>query len=547
MRAGVSPEAVKNGRDWLDAYRKRIVLSVVSILTATIVVTLFFIAYTLRARLMRESTLRAEELGTVLHSSLSHLMEARNPGKIQQTLVDIQRENPSLVRTMILDDRGRVAYSTDPADIGTVIDRFTDPSCRGCHRGPVTVPREKTTIISVDGKPVQRYVHLIPNEPPCHRCHRPDQRINGKLIIDRSLAPTRALIGTIILLVSGLGALSLAVLIPILWRYLSHGVNTYITEVRQKSSELMMLYGVVERLSATIELEQLKRVIIEIVSEVVEADEIDLVLPSDYKESGVMVWAKAGSVIDRKKVEPGSTLRAVIQRWTEGAITNYAVAAAGREVHLPIAKGGHRLALIIVRSARPSYGPVQMPMVRAMANHIAVAFENAMLYHLAITDELTGLYSNRHFRQVVRKRYEAFEEFGEKTALLMIDIDDFKKVNDTYGHPAGDTILKDVARCIMSSIREDDLAFRYGGEEFAVILPESDTAAGAAVAERARSLIEHSPSRAELYDVRVTVSIGVSSWPASAENIKDLIREADRGLYEAKHSGKNRVVVRKQE
>ena len=128
--------------------------------------------------------------------------------------------------------------------------------------------------------------------------------------------------------------------------------------------------------------------------------------------------------------------------------------------------------------------------------------------------------------------------------LLMIDIDNFKKINDTYGHPAGDAILKEVSKCILSSIRDPDLGFRYGGEEFAVILPASDIPAGNVVAERMRALIEHYPFKIDQHVLQVTVSIGVASWPASAESIKELISEADKGLYEAKHAGKNRVMVR---
>ncbi|NTW59553.1 MAG: GGDEF domain-containing protein, partial [Nitrospirae bacterium] len=170
--------------------------------------------------------------------------------------------------------------------------------------------------------------------------------------------------------------------------------------------------------------------------------------------------------------------------------------------------------------------------------------ENALLYRMAITDELTGLYSIRHFRQALGKKHSLFHEYGEKMTLLMIDIDNFKKVNDTYGHPAGDAILKEVGKCILRSIREPDLGFRYGGEEFAVILPSSDIPAGKVVAERMRALIEHYPFKIDQHVLRVTVSIGVASWPASAETIKDIISEADKALYEAKHNGKNQVVIR---
>jgi diguanylate cyclase (GGDEF)-like protein len=182
-----------------------------------------------------------------------------------------------------------------------------------------------------------------------------------------------------------------------------------------------------------------------------------------------------------------------------------------------------------------------------MASHISVAFENALLYRMTITDELTGLFSVRHFRQAIGKQYSLFHEFGEKMTLLMIDIDNFKKVNDTYGHPAGDAILREVGKCILSSIRDPDLGFRYGGEEFAVILPASDIHAGKVVAERMRALIEHYPFKIDRFVLQVTVSIGVASWPASSETVKEIISEADKALYKAKEDGRNRVMVRVRE
>ncbi len=536
-----------DGQDWLVVYKKRIIIGIVAILTLTIVLTLFFIVCTMRQRLMEESRHRAEELGTVLHSSLSHLMEARDPDRMQRTLVAVGRGDTTILRAAIIDNRGRIAYSSNEREVGSVVDRAADPSCTGCHRGTEVTTHETTTTLTLHGEQALRYVHIIPNEPSCHACHPPSVRINGKLIIDRSLEPTRTLVGAIVVIISGLGVVCLAILIPFLWRILSRGVNTYIDEIRLRSAELGMLYNAVDRLSATIEFEALKRVIIEIISETLDADEVDMVLPSEYKDLGATVWSRMDGAIARKKVEQGAMLHTVIRRWLDGGLTELELDRSGREIVAPVSKAGNRVALIVVRSGETGFTAAQLPLLRAMANHIAVAFENATLYQMAITDELTGLYSNRHFRHTIIRKYAAFQEFGEKMTLLMADIDNFKRINDTYGHPAGDAILKDVGRCILNSIREDDLAFRYGGEEFAVILPATDIPAGEAVAERMRALIAHFPFKADQHVLTVTVSIGVSAWPASAENVKDLVMEADKALYEAKHTGKDRVKVRKKE
>ena len=533
--------------EWLDTYKKRIILGIISLMTICIVVTMVFIACTMRSRLMDERAVQAEELGIILHASLNHLMEARDPGKMQNTLVVIGTENTAIVRAFILDNGGKIAYSSNEKDVGATIDRFSDGSCNGCHSGPVTVPRDKTMTVTVDGKRILRHVHIIENQPSCHRCHPSDARMNGKLIIDSSLEPTDSLIRGVILIILGFSLACLAILIPFLKWALSKGVNTYISEIRMKSAELLVLYSIVDRLSATIDSEELKHIIIEIISEALGADEIDLVLPNEYRELGVIVWAKNNSVMQRKKVEVASALHDIIYAWVEGRITEHTIVNEGTEIHMPVSKGDNRLALLIIRTTSGVFEPYQLTLVRAMANHISVAFENALLYRMAITDELTGLYSIRHFRQAIAKKHSLFQEFGEKMTLLMVDIDNFKKVNDTYGHPAGDAILRDVGKCMLSSIREPDMGFRYGGEEFTVILPASDIPAGKVVAERMRALIEHFPFKIDQHVLKLTVSIGVASWPASAESIKEIISEADKALYEAKRNGKNQVSVRVRE
>jgi diguanylate cyclase (GGDEF)-like protein len=184
-----------------------------------------------------------------------------------------------------------------------------------------------------------------------------------------------------------------------------------------------------------------------------------------------------------------------------------------------------------------------LELIRAMDSHIAVAFDNAALYHIAITDELTGLYSKRHFRNTIEKKFQLYEKYGETLSLLMIDIDDFKKVNDTYGHPAGDAVLRTVAGRVLSAIRERDLGFRYGGEEFAVLLQATESSGGVYVAERIREQVIAAATRVNGHELRVTVSIGVASIPEHARTIRDLVSEADKALYVAKKAGKNRVVL----
>jgi len=160
----------------------------------------------------------------------------------------------------------------------------------------------------------------------------------------------------------------------------------------------------------------------------------------------------------------------------------------------------------------------------------------------ATQDGLTGLMTRRYFRQ--RLAEEVGRALRRKTqlAFLMIDLDHFKQVNDTFGHLVGDVVLRDAARMIQESVREIDLVARYGGEEFAVALPEIDHAFAVRVANRIRETIEKNPIRAYDEKVVVTVSVGVALCPGSAETRDDLIEAADQAMYQAKSRGRNQTV-----
>lgn len=155
----------------------------------------------------------------------------------------------------------------------------------------------------------------------------------------------------------------------------------------------------------------------------------------------------------------------------------------------------------------------------------------------ADTDGLTGLYNRRYINEQFDRLSRMHRNKGKSLSLLILDIDNFKKYNDSFGHPEGDLLLKKVARLILNLVGERGLAARYGGEEFAVILPGLDTKAGLEVGERIRAGI------AAILDLKrpITVSVGVGNLPDHAEDWKTLIEYADKSLYYAKNSGKNRV------
>ena len=167
--------------------------------------------------------------------------------------------------------------------------------------------------------------------------------------------------------------------------------------------------------------------------------------------------------------------------------------------------------------------------------------KNEELERLSITDGLTGLANHRFLMQRLKEEGTRANRHNREFCVLMADVDHFKSYNDTFGHPAGDDVLKKVASILRSCTRSMDCAARYGGEEFAVVLPETAIAGAVEVAERIRARVAQ-----ERFDGRqITLSLGVAEFPAHAAEPQELISAADRALYEAKHAGRDRVVAAK--
>ena len=185
--------------------------------------------------------------------------------------------------------------------------------------------------------------------------------------------------------------------------------------------------------------------------------------------------------------------------------------------------------------------------LQTVASELVVAVENSRLYkltkRLAITDELTDLYNYRYLQQRLDEEIGRADRYDKRLSLLMLDIDDFKRVNDSHGHRVGDGVLAEVGHVLKTTVREVDVVARYGGEEFSVVLPETDASGAFIVAEKIREAI--SLTRFKDADgerrIHVTVSIGLASYPVHAHDKESLLRAADDAVYRAKETGKNRV------
>ena len=181
---------------------------------------------------------------------------------------------------------------------------------------------------------------------------------------------------------------------------------------------------------------------------------------------------------------------------------------------------------------------------KSMTNPIIIeirVLEDA-LYSLRY-DSLTGLYSRRTFDEVFVREIERANRYGKELSVLFLDLDDFKQVNDTFGHLAGDEALEHVARIVMGEIRTIDIASRYGGEEIVVVLPETGKAAAFVVGERIREKVESMKLDYKDQIINLTISGGIATLPIDATDSKELIANADIAVYKAKEAGKNNIVI----
>lgn len=192
-----------------------------------------------------------------------------------------------------------------------------------------------------------------------------------------------------------------------------------------------------------------------------------------------------------------------------------------------------------------AYSPDDLRLLDIIADLSAVGIENAMLYNrienLAIKDDLTGLFLRRYFEDCYVEEFNRAAHYNKQLSLLMLDIDHFKQYNDTYGHTAGDIVLKEVAKILKNNVKDENLLARFGGEEFIIILPNTEKEEAVDKANLIREEIQKHSIILRRKKTSITISIGVATFPEDSNIKSDLIHQADMNLYKAKTAGRNKV------
>ncbi|HQG29641.1 MAG TPA: diguanylate cyclase, partial [Candidatus Ozemobacteraceae bacterium] len=195
---------------------------------------------------------------------------------------------------------------------------------------------------------------------------------------------------------------------------------------------------------------------------------------------------------------------------------------------------------IVNKMSEEGFSPDDQRLMEALAHQAAMAVEHARLYELAITDGLTKLFIHRYFQARLDEEIMRAKRYHTTVSLILFDIDHFKKFNDTYGHQQGDIVLIETAKLIKQAVRDTvDIPARYGGEEFAIILPETDAKGAQLVAERLRKTVESYDYPGQGKALKVTISLGIASFPDHASTKPVLIKKADVALYACKEKGRN--------
>ncbi|MEJ5203623.1 MAG: diguanylate cyclase, partial [Anaerolineales bacterium] len=276
---------------------------------------------------------------------------------------------------------------------------------------------------------------------------------------------------------------------------------------------------------------------------------LEMVASYNLPPSLTGIKLQLGEGLSGKVAQSGETTFVTNYSDWEGHAIPFEQVTTRRVLAVPLKVKEHIIGVINVADKKNT-NPFSMEEIRLLAlfaDQAAIAVENAQLYarleHQAIVDELTGLYNRRALMELGKREVDRARRFQRPLCALFIDIDHFKQFNDQYGHTAGDWLLRSVAQNLRNGIRDIDLASRFGGEEFIILLTETSIDAASLVAERLRKQVETTKISLPQGKLGATVSIGVAQLDQKIFRLEDLISCADQAMYQAKQAGRNRVTT----
>lgn len=592
----------------MHTIRIRILGSLLLIFSLSMGVALFGIWKYQQGILLADTQKDAELIGQAIETSLQFAMLHNDHQAIQSNLETLS-DDVMLKKIAIVNKDGVVAKSSDRGEIGQHLSINSSATCQACHlsenpESGVTGTLIEDTIYDNGGDPYLRTVIPIANHPLCHGCHPPTGKHCGLgiLVVDYSLHGAYEMLRTVATRTILTGCLTfLVIVIFISWlvfrfiarpvdafmegirqletgnfntwidvqtkgefaemadsfNVMSRALGRYISEISNKNHEIGLLFTIVEKMSGTIEWRKIKGVLVNLLFEILDVEGVLLVLPVENDPNHVEIVIKNRGdrrqyryiyALDANEAPHECLPKERLLSWLREELTEPFFCDNSNKSLVPLRLRNMNLGLICLTKPQGStFTPSEKKIIPEITHHIAVSFGNARLFHLATTDGLTGLYTKRHFETVLTDLSAEFRLTGESFCLLMMDLDHFKQVNDTYGHPAGDQVLQELAILIKDNLRHhQDIACRYGGEEFVILLPNSDLQYAVQVAERLRlAVADHIFDLGELGTLQKTISIGIANCPLHAVGGKELIKAADTALYFAKDSGRNLVHYQK--
>jgi diguanylate cyclase (GGDEF)-like protein len=329
-------------------------------------------------------------------------------------------------------------------------------------------------------------------------------------------------------------------------------------ELQERVHDLEILNATGRRFSAALQLEELVEAVArETCKAIPEAEAVTFVHRRAGRDSELVMdgYDRSTDKFFRHAIAPGEGAAGWVITNSNARLiddltdTEFGGDNARSWLGVPMFMYGDCDGVVAVQSARTAaFSAEHQRLLESLALQIAAALQNAHLYELAMVDGLTGLFVRRYFDARIEEEVERSRRYGSPFSVVMLDVDNFKKLNDEFGHLVGDRVLRAIANVIKAQMRGVDTAARYGGEEMAVILPRTEMVGAYNLAERIREAIADLrittdaegdiPARA----LSVTASLGIAAFPESkAQSGEDLVRRADRALYRAKKTGKNRV------